>query len=78
MMQKLLTTCKRKERNLIVKTIIENLDKLKEETYGNNKKGKIFKNKKYNINKINMNMFIYKWAYKKWTHLYALTIFLKN
>ncbi|CDU17313.1 hypothetical protein YYC_05461 [Plasmodium yoelii 17X] len=34
MMQKLLTTCKRKERNLIVKTIIENLDKLKEETYG--------------------------------------------
>lgn len=44
MMQKLLTTCKRKERNLIVKTIIENLDKLKEETYGNNKKGKVLKN----------------------------------
>ncbi|KAI4840121.1 mRNA-binding protein PUF2 [Plasmodium brasilianum] len=34
MMQKLLTTCRRKERNLIVKTIIENLDKLKDETYG--------------------------------------------
>ncbi|GAB65296.1 RNA-binding protein of pumilio/mpt5 family, partial [Plasmodium cynomolgi strain B] len=32
MMQKLLTTCRRKERTLIVKTIIENVDKLKDET----------------------------------------------
>ncbi|CAA9986982.1 mRNA-binding protein PUF2, putative [Plasmodium knowlesi strain H] len=34
MMQKLLTTCRRKERSLIIKTIIENIDKLKDETYG--------------------------------------------
>ncbi|SOV11461.1 mRNA-binding protein PUF2 [Plasmodium sp. gorilla clade G2] len=34
MMQKLLTTCRKKERNFIIKTIIENLDKLKDETYG--------------------------------------------
>ncbi|CRG93202.1 mRNA-binding protein PUF2, putative [Plasmodium gallinaceum] len=34
MMQKLLTTCRKKERNLIVKTIVGNLDKLKNETYG--------------------------------------------
>ncbi|GAW79795.1 mRNA-binding protein PUF2 [Plasmodium gonderi] len=34
MMQKLLTTCRQKERNLIVKMIVENVDKLKEETYG--------------------------------------------
>ncbi|EUD66927.1 hypothetical protein C922_02511 [Plasmodium inui San Antonio 1] len=34
MMQKLLTTCRRKERTVIVKTIIENVDKLKDETYG--------------------------------------------
>ncbi|ANQ06670.1 RNA-binding protein of pumilio/mpt5 family [Plasmodium coatneyi] len=34
MMQKLLTTCRRKERSLIIKTIIENVDKLKDETYG--------------------------------------------
>ncbi|KMZ81943.1 RNA-binding protein-pumilio/mpt5 family protein [Plasmodium vivax India VII] len=34
MMQKLLTTCRRKERTVIIKTIIENVDKLKDETYG--------------------------------------------
>ncbi|SBS82824.1 mRNA-binding protein PUF2 (PUF2) [Plasmodium ovale curtisi] len=34
MMQKLLTTCRRKERNFIIKTIFDNLDKLKDETYG--------------------------------------------
>ncbi|KJP89088.1 hypothetical protein AK88_01174 [Plasmodium fragile] len=34
MMQKLLTTCRPKERTLIIKTIIENVDKLKDETYG--------------------------------------------